>query len=180
MRRVILILLILLLVAAAAISAEPVTRYPYEVKIGEIARSGTYTGDMEDGVPDGFGVFESENEEGYKWHYIGEWKAGLMNGTGAIYWEDGALEIGEYLNGEFESGYFNYDGKVLTWVSGEPVIEEMPKESEAQYIGNRNSGVFHRKDCKYAQKISGKSRIEFSSRQEAEDLEYRPCHFCQP
>lgn len=180
MRRVILILLILILSLTGTSIAESVTRYSYDLMIGDTVRSGVYTGEIRDGKPDGFGVFETVNDDGYKWHYIGTWKAGLMDGSGAIYWEDGALEEGEYKNGDFVSGYFNYDSRVLAYASENGGIRTMPAAEEVQYVGNKNSKKFHLANCEYAEKMSSRNKVEFTCRQEAIDLEYEPCNACKP
>lgn len=180
MRRGFLILLILILGITCTAAAESVTRFSYELMIGDTVRSGTYTGEILDGKPDGFGVFESENADGYKWHYIGEWKAGLMDGSGAIYWEDGALEEGWYEKGDFKSGYFNYDSRVLAYASEFGGERTMPAAEEVKYVGNKNSKKFHFANCEYAEKMSTRNKVEFTSRQEAIDLDYEPCNACKP
>jgi competence protein ComEC len=51
-------------------------------------------------------------------------------------------------------------------------------KSEACYIGNKNSRVFHRTDCKNLP--LKKNRVLFTSREQAIKLEYSPCANCQP
>ena len=48
------------------------------------------------------------------------------------------------------------------------------------YIGNINSKIFHYPWCLYAQQMSEKSKVYFSSREEAVNLGYRPCEVCKP
>ncbi|GEM_PF-791544 len=48
------------------------------------------------------------------------------------------------------------------------------------YIGNINSKIFHYPWCPYAQQMSEKSKVYFSSREEAVNLGYRPCEVCEP
>ncbi|OIQ59720.1 thermonuclease precursor [Moorella thermoacetica] len=52
--------------------------------------------------------------------------------------------------------------------------------SAAKYIGNSSSKKFHYPDCQWAQKISPRNRVEFSSRQEAINAGYQPCKVCRP
>lgn len=60
-------------------------------------RTGTYTGDLnEDGLPNGQGKFTSENTEGEKWTYEGEFKNGHFDGEGKTTWKNGSMEIGTY------------------------------------------------------------------------------------
>ena len=67
-----------------------------ELSYGE--RTGTYTGDMVDGLPDGQGKFTTVNEDGEEWTYEGSFKKGHFEGEGTTTWEDGAKEIGIYKN----------------------------------------------------------------------------------
>lgn len=48
------------------------------------------------------------------------------------------------------------------------------------YIASKNSGVFHRPDCKSAAKISAKNIIRYASRDEAIQAGKKPCHECKP
>lgn len=51
---------------------------------------------------------------------------------------------------------------------------------KALYVGNRRTRIFHRADCRWAQKISPQNRVEFRSRGEALEAGYRPCRVCRP
>lgn len=59
-------------------------------------RTGTYTGEMKDGLPHGQGTFTSQNAEGGAWTYTGEWDMGHWNGHGRSEWKDGTYYEGEY------------------------------------------------------------------------------------
>lgn len=59
-------------------------------------KTGTYSGDLVDGVPDGNGKFTSKNSDGVEWTYTGEFKNGHFDGDGQIEWSNGAKEIGTY------------------------------------------------------------------------------------
>jgi len=48
------------------------------------------------------------------------------------------------------------------------------------YAASRKSDVFHRKTCKWAQKISPDNLIEFATRKEAFESGRRPCRTCKP
>lgn len=61
-------------------------------------RNGKYSGDMENGVPNGIGKFTSTNEEGTSWTYEGEFKNGHFEGEGKTTWKSGQMEIGTYKN----------------------------------------------------------------------------------
>lgn len=58
---------------------------------------------MKDGKPDGIGTFTAKNSEGTKYTYTGEWKNGLWNGKGALYYlsKDYCDQIGTFKEGEF-------------------------------------------------------------------------------
>lgn len=61
-------------------------------------RTGSYTGDLVDGVPDGNGKFVTKNEDGDKWTYEGEFRNGHFEGEGKTTWENGQIEEGTYKN----------------------------------------------------------------------------------
>ena len=52
------------------------------------------------------------------------------------------------------------------------------QETTLQYIGNKNSKVFHISSCKTLPKE--KNRVYLDSRQEAVEAGFRPCGNCQP
>lgn len=61
-------------------------------------RTGKYTGDLVDGIPNGHGKFTTTNDEGEKWTYEGEFKNGHFEGEGKTTWKSGQIEIGKYKN----------------------------------------------------------------------------------
>ena len=196
MKKALCFLLCVLLLFSVAF-AESVTEHPYEITIDGETRVGKYTGNLENGLPNGYGIFTTTNPIGYSWHYIGNWQDGLMQGQGAIYWEDGSLEIGEYNAGHFIFGFCNYDGVDLIPysadisefvapeslpVADDPVTEETaePTAPVVQYIGNMNSHVFHTLNCDSVKSMKEKNKIEFFTREEAIQLGYKPCQRCNP
>lgn len=48
------------------------------------------------------------------------------------------------------------------------------------YIGNSNSGKFHKITCKWGQKTAEHNRVYFSSRNAAISQGYQPCKVCNP
>lgn len=95
-------------------------------------RTGKYTGEMtEDGVPNGYGKFTSENVDGDKWTYEGQFQDGHFEGDGIMTWETGTVDIGTYHNdvivplegdaiktlftepGEFNNHFIKTTGKVF-------------------------------------------------------------------
>ncbi len=60
------------------------------------------------------------------------------------------------------------------------VIDNDPTEALAQYLGNKNSKVFHFTTCTYGKKSNEENRIYFSSREEFVNNGYTPCKVCNP
>ena len=77
-------------------------------------RTGTYTGEVNNsGIPNGYGKFDSKNDEGTGWTYEGDWENGHWNGKGTTTWSDGNSYSGDYEN-DYENGHGTYqfeDGK---------------------------------------------------------------------
>lgn len=59
-------------------------------------RSGIYTGDLVDGIPDGNGKFTTQNSDGEEWTYEGSFKSGHFEGEGKITWKNGFVEVGTF------------------------------------------------------------------------------------
>jgi len=85
-------------------------------------RTGIYTGGWENGLPNGMGKFSSENEDGDKWYYEGEFVDGHLHGEGRCVWDNGQEMAGHFendaLNGygkEYQDGRLVYEGD---WVNG--------------------------------------------------------------
>lgn len=53
-------------------------------------------------------------------------------------------------------------------------------DSEAAYIGNKNSKVYHKADCSSVSAMSSKNKVEFQSKEEAEEAGYKSCGSCNP
>ena len=72
-------------------------------------RTGIYTGQLKDGLPNGEGTFSSVNSDGVSWVYRGQWSDGHCNGQGSAFWEAGQMAIGNYANDELHG-----DGLLLS------------------------------------------------------------------
>lgn len=48
------------------------------------------------------------------------------------------------------------------------------------YVANRNSDVYHERQCKWTRKIKPQNMVEFASITEAESQRYLPCRTCRP
>lgn len=62
-------------------------------------RDGIYSGDIVEGIPDGYGKFETKNDEGTSWVYEGYFSAGIFEGEGRTEWENGQVQTGMYHEG---------------------------------------------------------------------------------
>lgn len=49
-----------------------------------------------------------------------------------------------------------------------------------QYIGNKNSMIFHKKECTSVEKMKHKNRVYFRKRMDAVNQNYSPCKSCNP
>lgn len=69
----------------------------------EYERTGTYTGTVVDGIPNGKGKFDTQNSEGITWHYEGDFKDGKFNGHGKQTWDNEDVQTieGTYMDGCF-------------------------------------------------------------------------------
>lgn len=104
MKKMFSILLIALLISSLA-GCSGSKEITLSLPEGEV--TGMYTGDMEDGLPNGHGTFQSTSTEFENWSYEGDWNLGLMEGFGTCKWEDGRSYIGGYKN-----GYMHGEGTV--------------------------------------------------------------------
>ncbi|MEO1815884.1 MAG: hypothetical protein ABGU93_09890 [Acetobacterium sp.] len=69
-------------------------------------KTGTYTGQLVKGLPQGNGVFTVSNEDEVAWTYEGAWEQGHFQGIGETVWEDGFMQEGNYKN-----DYLSGEGK---------------------------------------------------------------------
>ena len=53
-------------------------------------------------------------------------------------------------------------------------------DGDGKYIGNSNTGKFHKTTCKWGQKISSNNKVTFNSRNDAISQGYQPCKVCNP
>lgn len=111
--------------------------------------TGTYTGEIKDGLPQGNGKFTSSNEKGIVWTYEGEWEKGHMQGSGATTWENGFTQNGVYQNDDLNGAgkeYWNskliYEGiYVNNQYSGQGTLTNY--HGDMVYTGNFNNGYFN-------------------------------------
>ena len=75
----------------------------FDTSEGIYDRTGPFAGDVFDGIPEGNGTYTTQNTQGIKWHYEGEWKGGQFNGQGKQWWdrEEAIANVGAFNKGEF-------------------------------------------------------------------------------
>ncbi len=59
-------------------------------------------------------------------------------------------------------------------------VKETPAISETNYVGNKNSLVFHKTDCSSVADMKESNKVFFTIRQNAVDQDYTPCGRCNP
>ena len=110
-------------------------------------RSGKYTGEMFNDLPQGFGKFESQNAKGYGWIYEGEWASGQFHGEGCLYWPSiGQKYEGTYRNSDLIKGKgytrdtLEYEGDFVSYAfDGEGTLYN--HKGEAVYTGPFKGGA---------------------------------------
>lgn len=73
-------------------------------------------------------------------------------------------------------------------VEAEPVVKEVVKEepkkaapaTDAKYVGNSDSLVYHTADCRYGKRISEQNKVFLKTKAAATKGGYKPCSYCNP
>lgn len=55
-----------------------------------------------------------------------------------------------------------------------------PYDAKATFVGNYDTKVFHKKDCRYADQIAKDRKVSLYSVEEAFAADYKPCGVCKP
>lgn len=79
---------------------------------------------------------------------------------------------GEYLSFSTDKG----KSEIATYSAGVAPTGEIALE----YIGNKNSHVFHYAECSGVKSMSEKNKVRFVTREEAVEAGYTPCSQCNP
>ena len=121
MKKMLFCLAIVLLLSFGMVAeAETVAQMTYIVKMPDVIREGKYTGEVQDGVPHGYGAFVTQNSAGVEWHYIGEWENGNMTGNGGQYWNNGRCTVGSYVDGNMICGNIHAEPNQNAWINYQP------------------------------------------------------------
>ena len=89
-------------------------------RFGDDDTQAKYKGEVENEVPNGFGIWISP----YEIKYVGEWKDGKKNGHGTLYHPAGGQYYGEWKEGNFWNGSQNYGKTLITWENGKIIKKE--------------------------------------------------------
>jgi micrococcal nuclease len=81
-------------------------------------------------------------------------------------------------NDKYKNMFLDYEKKAQQSEKG--LWQETKIDTEASYIGNKRSYVFHRPSCKYVDKIPEKSKIIFRNRADAIKIGFIPDKMCKP
>jgi endonuclease YncB( thermonuclease family) len=81
-------------------------------------------------------------------------------------------------NDKYKNMFLDYEKKAKQSEKG--LWQEVKKDTETSYIGNKRSYVFHRPSCKFIDKIPEKSKIVFRNRADAIKIGYIPDKACKP
>ena len=103
-----------------------VTQMEYIVHFKDFDRKGLYTGSIINGLPNGFGLFITQNDQGRQWHYIGEWVNGKMEGQGSLFHEENHFEI----KGIFENNFIDKGLSEYYWTREDVHVKWFDKEDK--------------------------------------------------
>jgi len=75
----------------------------FTVHFSEVSRTGTFEGEMFDGMAHGHGVFSAVNDDDVSYVYTGDWEKNLYNGQGILIFDDDMYfdRIGTFEDGDF-------------------------------------------------------------------------------
>lgn len=112
----------------------------FTIHFPEFDRTGGFIGETVNGIPEGHGGFKSQNSEGTVYIYDGDFKNGVMNGTGKITYDNGYEYEGEFKDGLFDGqGKMTYNGELFfegEWVDNNfnptilQTIEDVGKDED--------------------------------------------------
>jgi hypothetical protein len=68
----------------------------------------------------------------------------------------------------------------LPAASAQPQTAATPQRSTLAFTGHRTLGIYHRRDCEWAQQISKQNFVAFRSKTVAQNAGYHPCKVCAP
>ena len=115
MRKVLIMTIVFIMLTTVALS-ETVIRKNVMIHFSDVDREGQYTGEInENGMPNGFGLFEAVNSKGRKYIIVGEWINGICEGEAWRAMDNGEQYIGTFSNGDLVKGKVLYDAKEASY-----------------------------------------------------------------
>lgn len=86
--------------------------FPYSIKINLITYTGSYLGETQNGIPNGKGCFETDEDSPEQFIYDGEFESGIFSGEGIVTWNETTK-----FESEFEDGVPTGNG-IITYEDG--------------------------------------------------------------
>ncbi len=119
--------------------------------------------------PNGYITLNGTTPEGYTVNASGQWTVSGVVQTKYVGETQAAVQETQAAKKETASAVQKTDAQTASSVS-----------TEASYIGNCNSKIFHRPSCASVKKMKESNKIGLSSRAEAISDGYTPCKNCKP
>ena len=143
MKKLLGIVLVFCLLTPYALS-ETVIKHTVTLSFSDIEREGIYSGEINDnGIPNGYGIFEATNPLGVKYIMIGNWTNGSLNGEGWRACDTGEMYIGNFYNSIFLEGVYSYDPKMKPYkdydaLESAPTPSPTPAPTKRPTIPNKS------------------------------------------
>jgi hypothetical protein len=61
-----------------------------------------------------------------------------------------------------------------------PEVKPTPAPIAGGLVGNSNSKIYHKSDCKQGVKMKASNKVAFASKADAEKAGFKPCKACKP
>lgn len=123
-----------------------------------IVRTGTYEGDVNNGVPEGKGAYSTTNDDNEKYTYSGAFANGKFNGYGEKSFKNGkhGVQIGNWKNNEFTPSLVEYiqelgtyknqceytlSSKAKKFIKSNEAVFTKHKDSDIKKILNKNFDI---------------------------------------
>lgn len=80
----------------------------FTVAFSDVIRTGSFDGNLINGVATGQGTFTATTDDGISYTYTGEWENNIYNGQGICKYETGRTMNGKFVNGDFHPSQAEY------------------------------------------------------------------------
>jgi len=139
------------------------------VHFTEQDRTGTYDGEVVDGVLCGQGTFSATTDDGTDYTYKGEWENGLWNGQGMLVYDSGDFRnrIGCFTAGDFTPTVLEYFTSYGTREGDSYTIsapaQTFIEEHEALFTANSDGGIQGYVDSDFSYTLFAKSPANYGN-----------------